>query len=63
MRMPAQTVAVAMIVVVIVSMVVAVGVAVVRVAAGFLDFIVHQPDSNRDSVCLTAWIRAGFSTS
>jgi hypothetical protein len=52
-----------MIVVVIVRIVVAVGVAVVRVAAGFLGLIVHQPDSNRDSVCLTAWIRATVSTS
>ena len=59
MRMAAQTVAVA----VVVSMVVAVGVAIVRVSAGLLCFIVHQPDSNRDSVCLTAWIRARFSTS
>ena len=61
--MSAQAMAVAMIVVVIVSMVVTMSVAVVRVAAGFLGLIVHQPDSNRDSVCLTAWIRATVSTS
>jgi hypothetical protein len=40
-----------------VVVVVAVAVAVVRMAAGFLGFIVHQLDSNRDLVCLTAWIR------
>jgi hypothetical protein len=50
-------VAVAMIV--ILSMVVAVAVAVVRVAADFSGFVVHQLDSNRDLVCLTAWIRGG----
>jgi hypothetical protein len=56
-RVPAQAVAVAMIV--IFSMVVAVAVAVVQVAAGFSGFVVHQLDSNRDLVCLTARIRGG----
>ena len=40
----------------IVRMVVAVAVAVVRMAAGFLGLVVHQHDSNRDSLRLTAWI-------
>ena len=43
----------------IVSMVVAMAVAFVRVAVGFLGFLVHRLDSNRDSVCLTEWIRGG----
>ena len=51
MRVAAQAVAV--------SMVVAVAVAVVRMAAGFLCFVMHQHDSNRDLVRLTAWIRGG----
>jgi hypothetical protein len=55
--MAAEAVAVAMIVVV--SMVVAVAVAVVGVAGGFLSFLVHRLDSNRDLVWLTAWIRTG----
>jgi hypothetical protein len=50
----AEAVAVTMIVVV--RMVVAVAVAIVRMAAGFLGLVVHPLDSNRDSVCLTAWI-------
>jgi len=58
-RVPAQAVAVAMIVpmIMIVRMVVAVAVTVVRMVAGFLGFVVHPFDSNRDLVCLTAWIR------
>jgi hypothetical protein len=55
--MAAEAVAVTMIVVV--SMVVAVVVAFVRMAAGFLGFLVHRLDSNRDLVWLTAWIRGG----
>ena len=51
--MAAQTVAV----IVVVRMVVAVAVAVVRMAARFLCFVMHQHDSNRDLVWLTAWIR------
>jgi hypothetical protein len=47
--------------VVIVRMVVAVVVAVVRIAVGFLGFVVHQLDSNRDLVCLTVRNR-GWST-
>ena len=50
--MAAEAVAVTMIVVV--SMVVAVAVAVVRMAGGFLGFLVHRLDSNRDLVWLTA---------
>jgi hypothetical protein len=45
--------------VVIMRVIVAVAVAFVRVAVGFLGFLVHWLDSNRDSVCLTAWIRGG----
>ncbi len=62
MRVAAQAVAVTMIVpmIVIVRMVVAVVVTVVGMAAGLLGFVVHQLDSNRDLVCLTAWIRGGF---
>ena len=57
--MAAQTVAVTMIVpmIMIVRMVVAVAVAVVRIAVRFLRFVMHQHDSNRDLVRLTAWIR------
>ncbi|HEY4948768.1 MAG TPA: hypothetical protein VIH88_00405 [Candidatus Acidoferrales bacterium] len=54
MRVAAESVAVTMIM--IVRMVVAVAVAVVRMAAGFLGLVVHQHDSNRDSLRLTAWI-------
>ena len=50
--MAAEAVAVTM----IVGMLVAVAVAVVRVAGGFLGFLVHRLDSNRDLVWLTAWI-------
>jgi len=53
-RVAAESVAVTMIM--IVRMVVAVAVAVVRMAAGFLGLVVHQHDSNRDSLRLTAWI-------
>jgi hypothetical protein len=53
--MAAQAVAVTM----IVGMVVTVTVAFVRVARGFLGFLVHRLDSNRDLVWLTAWIRGG----
>jgi hypothetical protein len=45
--------------IVILSMVVAVAVAVVRVAADFSGFVVHQLDSNRDLLCLTARISGG----
>jgi hypothetical protein len=55
-RVAAEAVAVTMIVIVVVRMVVAVAVAIVRMAAGFLGLVVHPLDSNRDSVCLTAWI-------
>jgi hypothetical protein len=44
---------------VVVSMVVAMAVAIMRMAAGFLCFVMHQHDSNRDLVWLTAWIRGG----
>ena len=54
MRVAAQAVAVTMIM--IVHMVVAMAVAFVRMAAGFLGLVVHQHDSNRDLLCLTAWI-------
>jgi hypothetical protein len=53
--MAAQAVAVTMIVVV--SMIVAVVVAFVRMATGFLGFLVHRLDSNRDLGWLTAGIR------
>ena len=42
---------------VVVSMVVAMAVAIMRMAARFLRFVMHQHDSNRDLVRLTAWIR------
>jgi hypothetical protein len=44
--------------IVIVGMVVAVAVAVVRMAGGFLGFLVHRLDSNRDLGWLTAGIRS-----
>ena len=50
--MAAEAVAVTM----IVGMLVAVAVAVVRVAGGFLGFLVHRLNSNRDLIWLTAWI-------
>ncbi len=53
--MPAQAMAMTM----IVSIVVDVAVAVVRMSAGVLCFVVHPLDSNRDSVWLTAGIRGG----
>jgi hypothetical protein len=53
--MAAEAVALTM----IVSMIVAMAVTFVRVAVGFLGFLVHRLDSNRDSVCLIAWIRGG----
>jgi hypothetical protein len=56
--MAAEAVAVTMIVVV--SMVVAVAVAVVRMAGGFLGFLVHRLDSNRDLVWLTAGILGAY---
>jgi hypothetical protein len=34
-------------------------VAVVRMAGGFLGFLVHRLDSNRDLVWLTGWNRGG----
>lgn len=40
--------------IVVVSIVVAVAVALVRMASGFLGFLVHRLDSNRDLVWLTA---------
>jgi len=55
MRKAAEAVAVS----VIAGMIVAMAVAFVRLAAGFLGLLVHRLDSNRDSVCLTAWIRGG----
>ena len=55
MRVAAQAVAVSM----VVSMVVAMAVAIMRMAAGFLCFVMHQHDSNRDLAWLTAWIRGG----
>jgi hypothetical protein len=59
-RMSTQTmtVTVVMTMIMIVRMVVTVAMAVVRMAAGFLGFVVHPLDSNRDLVCLTAWIRS-----
>jgi hypothetical protein len=53
--MATQAVAVTMIM--IVGMIVAMAVAVVRMGAGFLGFLMHRLDSNRDLVCLTARIR------
>jgi hypothetical protein len=49
--------------IVVMRVIVAVAVAVVRMSAGFLGLVVHQHDSNRDLLCLTAWIRPTFSTS
>ncbi len=45
--------------IVVVSIVVAVTVALVRMASGFLGFLVHRLDSNRDLVWLTAWNLSG----
>lgn len=45
--------------IVVVSIVVAVAVALVRMASGFLGFLVHRLDSNRDLVWLTAWNLSG----
>jgi hypothetical protein len=56
--MAAQAVAVTMIVAVIVIARMVVPVTFVSMGAGFLGFVVHQPDSNRDLVCLIAWIRS-----
>ena len=42
-------------VIVVVRVIMAVTVAVVRMAAGFLGFLVHRLDSNRELVWLTAW--------
>jgi len=53
-RVAAESVAMTMIM--IMRVVVAVAVAVVRMAAGFLGLVVHQHDSNRDSLRLTARI-------
>jgi len=55
--MAAEAVPVTMIV--IMRMVVAVAVAIMSVAGGFLGFLVHRLDSNRDSVWLTAWFLNG----
>jgi hypothetical protein len=52
-RMSAEAVTV----IVVARMVVAVAVAFVRGAGGFLGFLVHRLDSNRDLVWLTAGIR------
>ena len=55
--MATQAVAVTMIM--IVGMIVAMAVAVVRMGAGFLGFLMHRLDSNRDLVWLTGWNRGG----